>query len=254
MDPRLTTLKLETLLRSLPDLLLPRVCLVCGRQLLPSERHLCLGCEADLPLTHFENSSRNPMADRYNGRLVDAGLGSCYQYATSLFYYGTGSGYDYIPQALKYDRNFDAGRHFARLLGGRIAAAEQFRDVDLVACVPLHWTRRYRRGYNQAAVIARELRRTLQAAWDRPVGFAPRLLRRTRRTSTQTRLSPEAKSLNVSGAFALRQKNVVASHILLVDDVFTTGSTLAACASALFEAYGPDLRVSIATLACVPQR
>lgn len=305
---------------------------MCGRQLLPTERHLCLCCEADLPLTHFEDCSRNPMADRYNARLVDAGCGDSYQYATSLFYYGTGSGYDYIPQALKYGRNFGAGRHFARMLGGLIAGAEHFRDVDLVTCVPLHWTRRYRRGYNQAAVIASEIARALQAdraglhedrAASSPLGvrrtfdaasgraepagtekacdaasgqaepagmkqacdaasgqgyeagagrvlFDPWLLRRTRRTATQTRLSVEAKALNVSGAFAVRRhylppsptplsfraqpRNLLPRHILLVDDVFTTGSTLSACAKALFEAFGPEVRVSIATLACVPQR
>ena len=288
---------------------MPRVCLVCGRQLLPSERHLCVCCEADLPLTHFESNSRNPMADSYNARLVEAGCGTLYQYAVSLFYYGSGSGYDYIPQALKYDRNFGAGRHFARRLGRLVASTEHFRDVDLVTCVPLHWTRRYRRGYNQAAIIASELARALQA--DRPgqqeerssrqeeqpassplgagrtcdaaagraepagtekacdaasgqgyeagagrVLFDPWLLRRTRRTATQTRLSVADKALNVAGAFAVRHSrlNRLPRHILLVDDVYTTGSTLSACAKALFEAFGPEVRVSIATLACVPQR
>ncbi|MBO4670907.1 MAG: ComF family protein, partial [Bacteroidales bacterium] len=130
-------------------------------------------------------------------------------------------------------------------------------DVDLVTCVPLHWTRRFRRGYNQAAVIASELARCLA------VQFSPDILKRTRRTATQTRLSVEAKALNVAGAFAVRRRymsfraqsrDLPPRHILLVDDVFTTGATLTACASALFEAFGPELRVSIATLACVPRR
>ncbi|MBR0083977.1 MAG: hypothetical protein IJP93_07815, partial [Bacteroidales bacterium] len=76
MDPRLTGLKLHSLLLCLSDLLMPRVCLVCGRQLLPSERHLCIECEADLPLTHFETMPRNPMADTFNGRLLAAGDGA----------------------------------------------------------------------------------------------------------------------------------------------------------------------------------
>ena len=71
MDPRLNSLTIEKLLRSLLDFFLPRVCLACGRQLLESERHLCSSCAADLPLTFFESRTRNPMADRLNGRLLD---------------------------------------------------------------------------------------------------------------------------------------------------------------------------------------
>ena len=204
MDPRLTGLKLHSLLLCLSDLLMPRVCLVCGRQLLPSERHLCIECEADLPLTHFETMPRNPMANAFNSRLLAAGDGAgAYQYATALFHYVSGSGYDYIPQALKYDRNFPAGRHFARLLGRTIASAGHFADVDLVCCVPLHWTRRFGRGYNQAEIIAREVYRVLSSS--RELHFEPSLLRRTRRTRSQTRVGVEEKAGNVQGAFRARR-------------------------------------------------
>ena len=113
--------------------------------------------------------------------------------------------------------------------------------------VPLHRTRRWRRGYNQAAVIAREVARSLGAS------CAERLLERRRRTRSQARLPDKAaRAANVAGAFSIRRGNVpAAGHILLIDDVFTTGATLAACHDALRHAYGPQVRISVATLGVV---
>lgn len=246
MDPRLKDLSLKTSLSALLDLVLPRVCVVCGRPLLPQERHLCLECLADLPRTRYATLSHNPMADRFNAKLqIDEY--EPYAYAAALYHYRADAGYKKISQALKYHRDFGMGRWAARLLGSSLADSPLYADVDLVVPVPLHWTRHWRRGYNQAAVIAREVARTLGAP------CAERLLRRARRTRSQTRLSGEAKARNVAGAFALRKAAGVpaARHILLIDDVFTTGATLSACHRALRSAYGPQVRISVATLGAV---
>jgi ComF family protein len=231
---------------ALGDLLMPRTCPVCGRTLDLNERHLCLYCAADLPLTYFWKRSHNPMADRFNAR-IDPEEYEPYAYAAALFHYRAEAGYKKIPQALKYHRNFGAGRDFARLLGGRLAASPLYADVDLVVPVPLHRTRHWRRGYNQAAVIAREVARSLGAS------CAERLLERRRRTRSQARLPDKAaRAANVAGAFSVRGGNVpAAGHILLIDDVFTTGATLAACHDALRHAYGPQVRISVATLGVV---
>ena len=254
MDPRLNSLTIRKLLRSLADFLMPRVCLVCGRQLLDAEEHLCTSCMADLPLSYFEGLTRNPMADLFNKRLLESGLDvPCYQYATALFHYSSGSGYSNITQALKYHRNFSAGRFFARMLGRSLAGAEHFADVDLVCCVPLHWTRRWKRGYNQAEIIAREVWKKLQGGGTQGVRFEPALLRRQRVTRPQTRLDASLRAANVADAFVVRAGRVSGGlpprHILLIDDVFTTGSTLCACCAALLEAFGPEVRISVATLA-----
>lgn len=244
MDPRLNSLTIGKLLRSLADLLMPRVCVVCGRQLLDSEKEICVRCMADFPLTYFWERSRNPMADRFNERLLGDGS-SCYQYACALFHYG--GGYDSITQALKYKRDFAVGRHFSRMLGDVLAGSECFADVDLVCCVPLHWARRFRRGYNQAEVIGKEVAARLG------VRFEARLLRRTRHTRSQTKLDTAGKALNVQGAFAVNRRRLCCvrpgSHILIIDDVFTSGATLASCSRALREAFGPEVRISAATLA-----
>jgi len=251
MDKRILQLDFSILLRSLADLLLPRVCAVCGRPLLACERHLCLECEAGLPFTRFESVRHNPMADKFNA-LVDAPE---YVRAFALFYYQ--AGYQNITQEVKYRRNFGIGRWFGRLLGEKMApfvilsVSEESSPSLTVVPVPLHWTRRWQRGYNQAEVIGRELASAIGAA------FEPALLRRVRRTRTQTRLSATERAGNVSGAFKVSERaarRVLAPglpEILLVDDVFTTGSTLAACYNALREAFGDSVRISVATLAYV---
>ncbi|MBO4469505.1 MAG: hypothetical protein J5740_03865, partial [Bacteroidales bacterium] len=233
MDKRVLTLNFKDTLSALSDLMMPRVCLVCGRELTLREKHLCLPCSLDLPLTRFESLEHNPMADKYNARIgtpntplvnempPDDGLvqekpfwcTKCttekvsytkgapgvpnalpgdgdsathdliggletrsedyprngwngyepYQRATALLHYWHESGYANIPQALKYGRNFEAGRYFGSMLGKRLRSSPLFADVDLVVPVPLHWTRHLRRGYNQAEILARAIARELSA-------------------------------------------------------------------------------------------
>lgn len=258
-------------LQALADLILPRACVVCGDQLLLREKHLCLHCLADLPLTRFWEMEHNPMADKYNA-LIQAGLEMeddidilngyressihChepYAHAAALFFFSNEAPYRHILYNIKYEGRTDIGKHFGKMLGVRLAGSDVFKDVDCVMPVPLHWIRRWRRGYNQAEVIACEVASALGASLD------CRTLVRSRRTRTQTRLDIQGKAANVAGAFEVRKGSKSLNrhqpteirHILLIDDVFTTGSTLMACFTALRTVFPPDVRISVATLGFV---
>ena len=259
MDPSFNGISLRDAAAALLDLAMPRRCVVCRRPLTLRERFICLPCLADFPFTHFWERSHNPMADRFNARIQEDldRLSSVppdpepYAFAAALFLYNADSDYRHIPWHLKYEGGLAAGRRFARMLGERLAASPKFADVDVVIPVPLHWTRRWRRGYNQAEVIAREVADVLGAE------LRTDILRRARRTRSQVRLPVEAKGSNVRGAFALPASyaknlgNLRARHILLVDDTFTTGTTLNACRAALRQAFPLPVRISVATLAFV---
>lgn len=237
---------------ALADIILPRMCIACGERLLLNEKHICLHCLADLPLTHFWERAHNPMADKFNA-VIQADLKEYerYAFAAALFFFSSDAPYRHILYNIKYEGRVDIGRHFGKMLGDLLASSETFRDVDCVMPVPLHWVRRWRRGYNQAEVIAREVAAQLGAPLD------CRTLVRRRRTRTQTKLNVKDKTANVSGAFKVRKSTQGSEgqpqlkHILLIDDLFTTGSTLHACHAALRTVFPPEVRISVATLGFV---
>ena len=260
------------------DFFLPRHCVVCDSVLGPRENHLCDDCWSDLPHTYYWMLRNNPMADRFNA-LIQERLEEClgareistgatittsnpnggnqnksaqrerYAYAAALFFYRAESDYSKITRCIKYQGRIEVGKHFGRLLGEKLAGSSLFSDVDAVVPVPLHWLRRWKRGYNQAEVIASGVAECLG------IPMRSDILRRIRRTRTQTRLSIAEKRANVSGAFAIPAKPPAEPtpfrHILLVDDVFTTGSTLFACFQALRSVFPPGVRISVATLGFV---
>lgn len=279
-----TCVMMRDIALAVADLMFPRECIVCGRTLNFHEKYLCIYCEADLPLTYFWKRRRNPMSDKVNAliqkRLPQNDLAdtermrphgpennpsgirgksdAAFSYAAALIYYHGENGYKRIPQRLKYMGDLGEGRFFAEMLGVFLKESELFRDVDLLIPVPLHRARRWSRGYNQAEVVARALAGKMGGL---PVRTD--MLRRKRRTKTQTRLGVEEKALNVRGAFALTRKFaglpperrdgmlLRCRHVLLVDDVFTTGATMDACLSVLQPFFGPEVRISCATLGAV---
>ena len=265
------------------DFLLPRKCVVCESILGPAEMHICSDCLEDLPRTYYWIRKFNPMADKFNALIqkwVEDGLtareNGClaasegciptrehYAYAAALFFYRTDSGYSNISRQLKYHGDIPTGRCFGRMLGEKIAVAEHFKDVDAVIPIPLHWTRKWSRGYNQAEILAREVATAIGAP------LRTDILERRRRTRTQTKLTIKGKAANVKGAFRVRahirqslnsntkkaDAPVISDlkHLLIIDDIFTTGSTALACYCALREVFPPSIRISIATLGFVGQ-
>ena len=230
--------------RALADLIFPRTCVVCGKSLTLNESCVCGSCLEDLPRTYYSKMPRNPMSARLNSHLQGP---VPYSLATAIFYYRAATGYRNITKSLKYNADFATGRLFARMLASELAGSPLFSDVDAVVPVPLHWTRRWSRGYNQAEVIGKEIAAALGAS------LIPDALRRRRRTRTQTRLSIEGKESNVSGAFRPSNASALSGkrHVLIVDDVFTTGATVGSCVRSLREILPSGTRISVATLACV---
>ena len=241
--------------RAAADILLPRRCIVCGCKLLTDEKHLCLHCLADIPQTDFWTHKFNPMAERLNP-LVSKNENTPYINAAALFFYDNEGNYKKIPYQIKYHGNLQAGRYFGNMLGRKIALAPWAEDIDAVIPVPLHWRRKFSRGYNQAEILAKEVAKTIGAPLRRDI------LKRVRYTTTQTKLEVVEKSQNVTNAFSVSKRIMELAaedptnltsvrHLLLVDDVFTTGNTLASCIRALQQVLPEDVRISVATLAFV---
>lgn len=217
------------------SLLLPRTCAACRKPLKDWEECLCLVCMGQLPLTHFDRVPDNPLAEMFWGRIK-------LSQAVAWFYFRKGSVYQESLHKLKYNDRPDIGFLLGRQFGYELYQSKEFIRPDILLPVPLNPKKLRKRGYNQSEAIARGLSAGLG------IPMINNLLTRPVNTETQTRKSRYDRYLNVSGKFKITNASILENrHILLIDDVITTGATLEACAEMLLPI--PGVVVSVAALA-----
>lgn len=221
---------------SLFRLFVPRRCAVCDSCLDDGEEAWCLRCDIDLPRTGYHLREDNPMERALWGKMP---LGR----ASAYFYYRRKGDYARLLHLLKYHGRKDLGETIGRKMAAELALSGFFRGIDLLLPVPLHPNKQRRRGYNQSEYIARGISQVTGL----PIDISS--LVRNKDTESQTRKTAAQRQDNVAGIFSLRSSaSLAGKHILLIDDVFTTGATVTACADALQAVEG--LTVSVLTLAC----
>ena len=230
-----------TLLHSFTDLLFPRKCPVCGNRLTEWNETICLHCLSTLPRTLYHQRRGNPFEQRFYG-LVPI------ERAASYFFYTPENPVHKILHELKYYGNTRMGIEMGRCMATHFQSGKTnfFEGIDLIVPVPLSTNRMKLRGYNQCSLLAKGISDVTGI----PMGDES--LVRTIDNPTQTHLkSSKLRWENVKGIFDVNPQDIhkiQKKHILLVDDVSTTGATLSACAQTILKAI-PDCQISIATLA-----
>ncbi|MGI8892227.1 MAG: ComF family protein [Bacteroidia bacterium] len=224
------------MLKDLLSLIYPQVCVICPEDLYQGEKFICSKCRYQLPRTGFHQLSDNPVAKHFWGRIPVEG-------ATSYFYFNKGLKVQELIHQVKYRGKKELGVYLGDMFGSELKLSPFAQKIDLVIPVPLHEQKQKKRGFNQSYYIAKGIADALSAK------CVPDLIRRSVATDTQTRKSRIKRWENVEDKFvATHSDQLQNKHVLLVDDVVTTGSTLEACARAILEVQGT--KVSIATLAC----
>lgn len=224
------------------DLLAPRTCICCGRRLAVDEDGLCLGCNLGLDRTDFAlHPYDNAMARTFWGRVASI------EKAYALMYYHARSRSADLVYHIKYDHHPELAVRLGERMARELSACGYFEDIDMIVPVPLAKERERERGYNQCERIAHGMSRVTGL----PV--ETRAVERTVFRQTQTRLTDTERLANVEHAFRLvRPELLCGHHILLLDDVVTTGATMSACAS-VFRSI-PQIRVSLCSVGFVDRK
>lgn len=223
----------------LKELLFPRYCKVCGQRLMQSEQHLCLGCLLELPRTHYERNPNNVLMQHFMEwpEVVRA---------TAFFHYYKEGKYSKLIHHLKYLDHPKVGTYLGRVAANELQASGFFEDIDLIIPVPLSKRKQRKRGYNQCDYIAQGISEATSIA------MHTNCIERTVNTNTQTRKGQIDRWRNTEGIFRIKNAEILkGKHVLILDDVATTGATLHACISTLLTV--PGVRVSIFALSKAAQ-
>lgn len=223
------------LLKDIVHIFYPEVCLCCQNDLTTNENSICINCRHQLPLTNFSKEPNNLVENTFYGRIQ-------IEEATALFYFFKKGSIQELIHNLKYRNQQQVGTILGAWLGEEMLQSERFKNLDFIIPVPLHQKKLKQRGYNQVTTFGQSLSKKLN------IPLNESLLKRVSSTKTQTKRLRFERWKNVQELFIVEQpESVENKHILLIDDIITTGATLEACCKA-FE-NSKNIKISIACMA-----
>lgn len=216
-------------------LLFPALCNACGTHLYHGETVVCTKCLTDLPYTDFHLATENLVAKQFWGRVP-------LHAAMAMLYFKKGTKVQNLMHNLKYKGKTEVGETFGQWLGNKLIKSNNFKEIDVIIPIPLHPKKERLRGYNQSECIANGLAQVLQTKVN------TNCLVRTKETESQTKKARFTRYENMEDVFGtVNTQNIANKHVLLLDDVITTGATLEACANLILK--GGAAKVSIAAIA-----
>jgi ComF family protein len=227
---------IKNIKEAITHLIFPHACAGCGTDVLSEENKLCFSCHESMPLTSFHLHANNPIEKIFWGRLP-------VRHATAQYYFTKQSLMQRLMHRFKYKGDKDLGLFLGRLMGYHLEEANRFKEIDALIPLPLFPNKERRRGYNQASLLCEGISDIIR----KPV--LKDVIVRTMHTESQTSKTRVERWQNMEGRFLLQNEAAIeGKHLLLVDDVITTGATLEASGLELLK--GKDATLSIATLCC----
>jgi len=226
---------LENLLGGFVSLFYPQLCLSCGKNITPDRDAICISCQVKLPKTGFHLEKENSFTDRFWGRVnIESGA--------SFYHFAKGGRVQHLIHNLKYKGRYEVGVKLGNLYGKALKKSPLYRNIDVIIPVPLHPKKELKRGYNQSDMFAKGLSETMEVEWKKNILIS------TKMSETQTKKSRLERLENVKDVFKINDVDFLKDkHVLIVDDVLTTGATLEACTMKILEI--PGTKVSLATIA-----
>jgi len=212
-------------LADLFSLFYPNICLSCSQALLKNESIICFRCEGELPHAEHLNNTENKLAQRFWGRVPVVG-------AAALLQFQKGGNVQHLMHQMKYKGRREVGEYIANLFGQQLKEPDCIiSNVDLVVPVPLHWKKLKIRGYNQCDSFAGAVAEILGVPWSATA------IERVQQNVAQARRKRYDRWGNVAGIFSIKnEQQLTGKHVLLVDDIVTTGATAEACMQSILMA------------------
>ena len=224
------------LYKSLINLLFPCVCAGCGNILLEGEDTVCTTCRFLLPKTGYENNPDNPLAQMFYGQMP-------FNAVMAEFFFSKTGKVQHLIHGLKYHHCRENGMFLGQEIGKSLLKATDYQGIDCIVPIPLHPKKEKIRGYNQSHVIAEGISEIMN------IPIVEKCLVRSVFTDTQTHKTRDERYQNVKDIFKIENPEILENkHVLLVDDVLTTGATLMSAGKALLQVKG--IKISVATVAC----